>query len=104
MYAVNLFGYRTARPPNLWTVADPVGPYNHCFVSLACLRTSMVIAAWGNHGRRFQIDPIVANSLSASNVYCLGLTTLGQPRHPLYLRSTIDPRPFDVTSLYGSKN
>jgi len=98
--------------------APLVGPSNDSIVLSAIEQSSMVVAAWGNHGSiggRDQellslIQPLVnantasppsASSISGSSpanisaqhrgLYCLGLTKLRQPKHPLYLRASLEP-------------
>ena len=49
----------------------------------------MVIAAWGASGGLMGRDKVVTSLLE--EIHCLGLTTDGRPRHPLYLRSDTKP-------------
>lgn len=61
----------------LWTIAQGAG---------------VIIAAWGFHGdhlsRAEQVQALIPN------LHCLGTTAGGHPRHPLYIRGDIQPRPF----------
>lgn len=53
---------------------------------------AIVGAAWGVHGVQRNRAAEVMASLSPP-LHALALTAAGQPRHPLYLRSTLTPRP-----------
>lgn len=91
----NLFALRTPSPKVLKAFeGDRVGhPVNRDFVRTeaeACLKT---IAAWGNHGTLDSHGALVRNMLRVVGIelWHLGLTRKGQPRHPLYLRSDTEP-------------
>ena len=94
----NLFAFRATNPKELRTAADPVGPDNNLFLTTNAERASLVIAAWGVHGRYMQRDARVLRMLSKADVplHCLGLTKAGHPRHPLYLRAHTKPIPYSV--------
>lgn len=91
---VNLFAYRDTSPRALKTVTDPIGPANdHTLQVLtrACART---VAAWGSggglHDRSAHVSALLDHPL------CLGTTRSGQPRHPLYVSSSIQLVPWDA--------
>lgn len=89
MYVYNLFAYRSKNPKELLKVKNPIGDKNnskfrylnkngnHC--------DSIIIIAWGNHGKIFNRDKKVLQMLKDQKLYCLGITKQGQPKHPLYL-------------------
>jgi hypothetical protein len=81
----NLFALRATFPADLKRALDPVGPDNDDAISLALTITSRTILAWGNHGAHRQRDRAVLGRCIGANLAVLGLTGLGQPRHPLYL-------------------
>jgi hypothetical protein len=92
MEVVNLFAYRTAHPKNLRQVEDPVGQDNDRYLQSLNQRVDQIVLAWGNWGRLMQRDRAVWLLLAQhSNLYCLGLTKLQQPCHPLYLKKTVAP-------------
>lgn len=91
---MNLFAYRTAHPMELRHVADPVGAKNDRYLSGLGQRVDQIILAWGNGGRLHGRDRDAISLLGARTVYCLGITKLGQPRHPLYIRREVLPFPF----------
>jgi len=87
---VNLFAYRASDPRVLRTVRDPVGRANRHQVRAALARAELVVLGWGastEGDRMFKV----------SHAYCLGLTSAGQPRHPLYLRRDARPVPYRAT-------
>jgi hypothetical protein len=91
----NLFAYRATNPEILRGVADPVGPANDEYIGRAVARASLVVAAWGARGgfmnRAVEMSALITRS---SPLSCLGLTKQGFPRHPLYVRGTVDAELF----------
>lgn len=87
----NLFAFRATDPKALKKESDPVGPDNDGFILEALdevnSRGGKVIVGWGAHGsilnRHFEIIE-VARRLRIE-LYCLGVTAAGQPKHPLYV-------------------
>lgn len=84
---VNLFAFRATKPQALGEAADPVGPHNDVFIRQAASTAGLVVAAWGGERRAVDRASIVTRSLTAAGVrlHSLGVTSTGQPRHPLYL-------------------
>ncbi|MFD9004452.1 DUF1643 domain-containing protein [Streptomyces sp. NPDC059582] len=84
---VNLFALRSTDPRALTRHADPVGKHNDVFIRQAVDLGSRVVAAWGaapvagDRGR----EVVAAVAARGMPLYCLGTTSAGQPRHPLYL-------------------
>jgi len=84
---LNLFGLRATNPKELRTASDPVGPANNTALKQICDGRE-VILAWGTHGGLHGRDKAVTELLQTANprqVYCLGRTKDGYPKHPLYL-------------------
>lgn len=93
---VNLFAYRTASPVELRRVSDPVGAENDRYLISLAQRVDRIILAWGNWGTFQQRDRAVIQLLGTSRLLdCLGLTQMGHPRHPLYLRRGEQPQPYE---------
>lgn len=82
---VNLCAYRATSPKALLAADEPVGRDNGVHFRAAVENASLVVAAWGNHGRN------LARPAFGRPVYNLGLTKLAQPRHPLYVLGTTRP-------------
>ena len=94
---VNLFAYRTSKPSLLKQAAEPIGRDNERYIVDTVKGSDRVILAWGNNGTWQQQDLYVLQLLKKYNhLYSLGITKKGCPRHPLYLRSTIEPQ------IYGT--
>lgn len=84
---VNLFAFRATKPQALGRAVDPVGPYNDVFIRQAASSAELVVAAWGGERRAADRAETVTRALTAAGVplRALGVTSTGQPRHPLYL-------------------
>jgi hypothetical protein len=98
LMVVNLYALRATNPKELLVAEDPVGTLNNLWLhSVLIPRPRMVIAAWGNNVRLkcngpFKRDKEVLSILTWHNdVYHLGLTQKGCPKHPLYLPSSTEP-------------
>lgn len=96
---VNLFAYRTTYPHELSCAVDPVGIENDLYLESLGDRVEQIVLAWGNGGSLWNRDRTVLSLLSnQSAIYCLGLTKVGQPKHPLYMRNDETPVPFAGTN------
>ena len=94
---VNLFAYRTPHPSLLKQAAEAIGRDNDRYILESVEKSDRVILAWGNHGLWRKQDLYTLDLLKKyTNLYSLGITKQGCPRHPLYLRSTIKPQ------IYGT--
>lgn len=87
----NLFAYRATHPQRLREVQFPVGRDNDGWLKHLSAKADTVVAAWGVHGTLAGRDREVVK-LVGKQLFCLGVTKGGQPRHPLYLRRTVMPR------------
>ncbi len=92
---VNLYAARATDPAELAKVADPVGPENYKVLVDHVLGAGEmpVVAAWGateppavHHVREVFRRLVVALGPTVVEWWCLGVTTSGAPRHPLYVR------------------
>ena len=94
LLVVNIFALRATDPAQLRKVADPVGPENDGHLERAFQESDLVIAAWGNHGQLGSRSSDVLELMARTDtpVRCLGLTRLGEPRHPLYVRQETRPQ------------
>lgn len=95
---VNLFAYRTTDARELIRVEEPVGEENDRFIDKAIEGCSTIVVSWGTKGRLLGRDRQVLQLLvGKQNVYCLGVTKDGHPRHPLYVRGDTRLVPFRIT-------
>lgn len=92
---VNVFAIRSTDPREIFHVDDPVGPENQAFVEEAIINAGIIIAAWGAAGPKHKwpyqkiFDAVKA---ADAQIYCLGTTKDGIPRHPLYLSGDTMPK------------
>jgi len=93
---VNLFAYRATDPTQLRTVEDPVGLGNDGAIRSAAVSADLFVVAWGVHGAFRARETAVVQQLMKDGVelFSLGVTKSGAPRHPLYLPSTVTPHPW----------
>lgn len=103
---VNLFAFRATDPKALMFAVDPVGPMNDVWLGFGTGRSECVVAAWGADPavrtlsvktaflpRWKEVTRIIRQNRD-SEVYCLGTTREGHPRHPLYIANTQARIPF----------
>lgn len=99
LHVLNLFAFRATDPRLMLVAADPVGPSNDAFITKALTaaknKGEWVLAAWGAHGgylsRHFHVRHRLVEGVDWR---CFGLTHSGQPKHPLYVPSIVEPRQF----------
>ena len=85
----NLFAFRTPYPKELRKADDPVGPRNDSVIVQQAELADKVVLAWGTHGVYRERDrDVIALLAGTFDLYCLGTTKYGHPKHPLYLKAT----------------
>lgn len=102
LWMMNLYGYRSTDPRDLFCAEDPIGPFNRWHLNvvadMAIEDGGAILAAWGATSWRqgFQAGWFRRHASDSwgYGVACLGLTKSGEPKHPLYLRADVQPRPF----------
>jgi hypothetical protein len=85
---VNLFALRSSDPDALRRHPDPIGPANDNHIAEAAVRADLIVCGWGAQPDLRSRDRDVyglLRSRARAPIRCLGLTTGGHPRHPLYL-------------------
>lgn len=87
---LNAFAFRATDPADLMKAADPVGPANDRYLAAACGWSRTIVAAWGVHGEH-RGRAAVVRALLGADLYHLGLTKDGHPKHPLYLPGATKP-------------
>jgi hypothetical protein len=90
---VNLFAYRATDPKDLFKAADVHGPRNQEVIYDTSRRARIIICAWGAHGAWGEQDETVRGWLHNRELYALGFTKHGHPKHPLYLPADAKPIP-----------
>ena len=87
---VNLYALRCTRPIHLLDHPDPEGPDNPFAWATALFdrSPSYIVAAWGAHATMPDLPPSESlRGYCAGPMLCLGTTTEGAPRHPLYVKA-----------------
>jgi hypothetical protein len=88
----NLFAFRATDPIKMKSCKYPHGSKNDRYIEDAAKKSKMIIVAWGNHGTHCDRDKEVIKLLSPiKNLFCLGITASGNPKHPLYIKRTFKP-------------
>lgn len=92
---LNLFAYRATDPREMKRATDPIGSLNDEAIA-ACCGTYDTLCAWGVHGHHLDRDRRVTEHLRdlRTRLLCLGRTSSGAPKHPLYLAKTTPLMPF----------
>ena len=89
----NLFAYRATKPAIMMAAENPVGEANDEWLLNLASGAGVVVAAWGNDGGHLSRSQSVRRLLP--NLHYLKLNRSGEPAHPLYLRSGLQPLPLD---------
>ncbi len=103
---LNLFAYRSTDPEAMKKVDDPDGEWNIddlADVLLAC--NGPWVACWGTHGSHMERGAKIAKwfaegqfLIPPGQLKCFGLNKDGSPKHPLYLKSTTELIPMEVSA------
>lgn len=94
----NIFAWRDTDPMALRRAVEPIGPQNDEALLEAAAKADQVVAAWGVHGahlsRGLDVERLLRDA--GCDLYHLGLTKDGHPRHPLYLPYARQPQLWDA--------
>jgi len=91
---VNLFAIRSKDPKTIKLVTDPIGPDNDFYILKWAAKADKIVCAWGIHGDYKDRNKHVMELLSDWELFHLGLTQGGHPKHPLYLKADLVPLPW----------
>ena len=94
----NLFAFRATDPKVMKAEPFPVGANNDYYLEELASKSSMIVAAWGNHGAHLKRADQVKALLP--NLHCLKVTGTGQPSHPLYLKADLQPITFNQMDFF----
>jgi hypothetical protein len=87
LIVANLYALRSTDPKQLWRVSDPVGPSNDAELADLAIKHCDIVCAWGSNARPDRVGAFVKlMKRFGAELWCLGTTKSGAPRHPLYLR------------------
>jgi hypothetical protein len=112
------WGYRTIEVVNLFAIRSPspavlkpengdlVGPENDRHVVEAMERADRVVVAWGYYPLAAERGRFVRETARRLKIdlYCLGMTQDGSPRHPLYLSARSRPTRYLPVRLLASSD
>ena len=102
MWMLNLFAFRGTDPRTMLAADDPTGD-PHCLDAIRDVVTApivtRVVLCWGEHGAHRNRAAKVLEMLEASEAVrpklCyLELNKSGQPKHPLYVAGSVEPKPW----------
>jgi hypothetical protein len=101
---VNLHSHRATDPAKLSTLADyTVDEANDAEILREATPSRVIVAAWGAHATRWPRRVEHVRRLLGDEVYCLGLTKHGHPKHPLYVHGSAVLVPFDMWVPLGKE-
>ena len=92
----NLFAFRATQPADLLEADRPIGPRNNRWLRQLADDAALVVAAWGNDGAHLGRATAVCEMLP--ELSCLKVNGSGEPGHPLYIRATAKPIPYNAQS------
>lgn len=89
----NLFGWRDTDPEKMKKISEPVGAENDKHILEIAKGAGLTVCAWGKDGAHFNRGALVRNMLNrfGIKIYHFGRNGDGTPKHPLYLKSDLQP-------------
>ena len=98
----NIFAWRDTDPKKMKSAKDPIGDENNEAILNGCLWADCTIAAWGNHGIHLDRGRYVMELLKncGEPIFHLGISKVGQPKHPLYISYAILPEKWLSNDAY----
>jgi hypothetical protein len=109
MHIVNMFGWRDTDPVEMIakgeTGSDLVGPDNDRYLIAEAAAADLVMVGWGavfskvaRYLPRYKGRDQEVLKLLGREVFCLGKTKDGRPRHPLMLPNAVELEPFKLAA------
>lgn len=104
MAITNLFPYRATDPKDMKEFYRGLGESWQCMdysknlevIEKLAFESDRLICAWGNHGNFLNTSDLVREILDTEilrkRAYYLELNKSGEPKHPLYISSSIEPQ------------
>jgi hypothetical protein len=95
--AANIFAYISTDPKEMREARDPVCAQNDAYLKAMHGSSALTVAAWGNGGAVQSRGVEVLKMLHKTKpVMCLSLCKNSSPKHPLYLKANLRPRPMKL--------
>lgn len=102
MVVCNVMDWRATNPRDLLDLPLPVSADNVELIRRYSKDAAKVVACWGAvHPKLQRHVPRILTALDGIDIWCLGRTASGFPRHPLYLRSDTPLELFRATRTEG---
>jgi hypothetical protein len=97
LYVLNLFPFKSTNPKQLLNIEDVYGGIDYQLYYNIFEECEKIICAWGNESIIKSLNPNmnIFNTFK-HKLYCLELSKNGVPKHPLYLKQNISPKPFTL--------
>lgn len=97
----NLFSFRATDPKEMIAYEEPIefAYENAKQVERIAEGAGLIVCAWGHHGAHMRRAEKYLKHLGKVRKFALhhlGLNVDGSPKHPLYLKKTIQPIPFQL--------
>lgn len=102
IHVINLFTGRATKPDELFSMDDPEGPDCLRIWDWAKASSADIICAWGGDRRASDQARKFLKHFEGRELFCLGLTKDGMPRHPLYLPNSSEMMPFSLNPRGGA--
>jgi hypothetical protein len=95
LVVVNCGAIRETNSAKACAAADPIGPFNECWIRSLIPTCDLHIGGWGPKAARFGGDRLVLQIFRDAEVplYALKLNQDSTPRHPLYVAYDVQPVP-----------
>lgn len=97
IYVCNLFAFRATDPKELLSVDNPFGDKNIWHTRQLSDKVDVIVCAWGNKRIVDAIlkkqNPLELLGYALPKLYYLELSKDKEPKHPLYLRRDVKPKP-----------
>lgn len=94
LWFVNTNPCRATDPDEAHVPAESILAENDYHLLSLANECSLVVAAWGDRANPVLRERALAVVRQVSRIRVLGLTKAGNPRHPLYLKGNLIPRPW----------
>lgn len=105
MYMLNIFGYRATDPKKMKGFSEPIGERNNASISYVLGKNDvdLAVCAWGNHGLHLGRGKEMLSFIKGMDVKicCLDRNKNGMPKHPLYLKSDLEPVEMNLEDFNG---
>jgi len=93
IYMANLFAYRATKPKDMKAALEPIGNDNDSILVELYKNADITIAAWSTDGSFKNRDKEV--QLLLPQLHVLKINKDGSPSHPLYLKKSLTPKPWN---------